>query len=73
MIRKPNGVTMLLSCPCCGDDEIMTMRRAYDGAGVVWCDMCGKGVLRKAEDGGLTQAKIEWQELDGYWEGCSQD
>ena len=73
MIRKQNGVTGLFSCPSCGDDDIAAIRRVVDGAGIVQCNLCGKGILRKLEDGGLVQAKIEWQELNGYWEGCSQD
>ena len=73
MRRKMNACTGLLSCPCCGDEDIMTTVRAFDGAGVVYCDMCGKGVLRCAVDGGIRQARKDWQELDSYWEGCCQD
>lgn len=72
MNREANGVTGLLSCPCCGGDDIMEMRR-FDGAGLVWCDDCGKGVLRTSSEGGRFAARMAWQQLDGYWEACAQD
>lgn len=62
--REVNAVTGLKACPMCGDKEILSGASSISGQAAVWCSLCGFGVSREAWQGGILEARSEWNRED---------